>query len=113
MPLFYCFNCGFGTEYTLNKPKVCLKCNQSFYQPTVAPQTVSKVTLPKVVSLQVPTQVVDDYSEPEEIPEINPTSFASVEAVRPGTSFTFAKPVTVENKKPTLKRATRKAKGSK
>jgi len=108
MPLFYCYNCGHGTEYTLNKPKVCLKCNQSFYQPTIASKPLqSKISNPVVI-----VDPITDL-EPEDIPVIDPTSFASADIVRPCTSLKLSKPVTVEKNEPKLKRTTRKTKGSK
>ncbi len=96
MPLFYCFNCGFGTSYTLNKPKVCLKCNQNFYQPVSTasiPQVtqVNTTTSPPAQPLQEPLKI--SFSRDDSVsgtPNVNLRSFANVDKQRETKSFVFA-----------------------
>jgi len=109
MPIFYCFNCGAGTNYTLNKPRVCLKCNQSFYQPTT-----NTTASPKIGVKPIPQLITEpEYSEPEEIPVIDSRSFASAEVQRPGSSFKLSKPVTNDEKQSKLKRQPSKPRSKK
>lgn len=102
MPLFYCFNCGFGTSYSLNKPKVCLKCNQSFCKPTIASQqTITNNSNPVKIKLPEP---ITKRSEPafsisieeddieSKVPSINLKSFASVDKQVETKSFVFPSP---------------------
>lgn len=92
MPKFYCLNCGFGTDYTLHKPKVCLKCNYSFVQSSVAskPNIVSfsppvihhnkPIERPIIINSDEFEEDVSDYIT--DLPREQKLSFANVEAER-------------------------------
>lgn len=113
MPKFYCFNCGFGTDYTLKKPKVCLKCNQSFVSVAAKPnitipnksepviEVVNKPYQPKFVRSQFDPKVNivnhnliidedDDITVPDDLPTIDKSSFAAVDANRNCSSLTYS-----------------------
>lgn len=121
MPKFYCLNCGFGTDYTLHKPKVCLKCNYSFVQPIFANRSVQspvqQSVLPKII---VEKPVINDvdvsFKEEDEhyiteIPTSQRLSFAHIEAERNCASITGnqiiqkAKETKLEQNKPKRGRA--------
>jgi hypothetical protein len=114
MPKFYCFNCGAGTDYTLNKPKVCLKCNQSFV--ITKPKSVSSYIVPTkpiypvlepskpIVQAKSDPDIVIDTTEEDtltidDIPEIDGRSFASVDANRNCSSLTYSQLLKEEKNK--------------
>ncbi len=114
MPLkFYCFNCGFGTSYTLNKPKVCLNCNQVFGRPQSLSSINSQPTEAKP-SITIPNSqphnrvsiaIVAD--EEPELPQISLKSFANVDKQRKTQSFVLKAPA-IEEKTPTKQKKSRK-----
>ena len=110
MPKFYCFNCGAGTDYTLNKPKVCLKCNQSFVTISVKKSDHVKVSTDtikdseqslashlkgekkKVTPVTQNSILIEDGDglALEDIPKIDFSSFAAVEAQRNCSSLSYS-----------------------
>jgi len=102
MAKFYCFKCGFGTDYTYNKPKLCLKCGHRFADVSIATTVPKQAVIPptkqapKPISKPIISQPDIDLSIEEEEPfQETPivTSFAEdIRVDKNFESFTFNKP---------------------
>jgi uncharacterized Zn finger protein (UPF0148 family) len=79
----YCPECGSPTEYSLNKPKFCTNCGNSFLgvkkEKVALPVQMQKPTLSKAKRPNIePEDYEDDYTEITEvnkIPDIDSLSF--------------------------------------
>ena len=80
----YCSDCGSPTEYSLNKPKFCTNCGNSFFgekkqQKTALPVQMQRPTITKAKRANIePEDYEDDYAEVTEvnkIPDIDSLSF--------------------------------------
>ena len=66
----YCPTCGAGTNYSLNKPKFCASCGESF---TVSGKTTPRRVISRVekASTKVPQMIEEEEEELFEVPDVD------------------------------------------
>jgi uncharacterized Zn finger protein (UPF0148 family) len=76
----YCSECGSPTEYSLNKPKFCTNCGNSFLgvrkEKVVLPVQMQKQTITKAKRTNIEPEDDDsEITEVNEVPDINNLDF--------------------------------------
>lgn len=108
----YCSECGSPTEYSLNKPKFCVNCGNSFFGTKKEEKVVKKVLLQKPTitakSQNIESLDIDDEFDIKEInhvPDITELNFDI--QIQPDTSEKIGNIIGTSSEKENLLRSSR------